>query len=277
MRSLLAFFALTYAVTWTLWFVATWVSGGVESTAPTPGVLTALWYLPGTIMPSLAALWLTARADGSPGVRALLGQILQAPMQARWYLFAIGYMATIKLAVALVHRAGTEEWPPFGSEPWYILAAAIVMFTPVQAGEEIGWRGFALPRLAARMGLARASVLLGVIWATWHLPLFYVAAPDTYGQSFPLYLLQVTAVSVAMAWVYGHTNGSLLLMMLMHSAINQTLGIVPSAAEQVGNPLTAGGTLVGRLTALLLWICAGYFLLRMPKGASVPRDGAEAS
>lgn len=53
-------------------------------------------------------------------------------------------------------------------------------------------------------------------------------------------------------------------MMLMHSAINQTLGIVPSAAATLGNPLTAGGTPVGWLTALLLWIRAGYFLLRMP-------------
>lgn len=263
MRSVVAFFALTYGLTWLLWVAGTWASGATASGAPAFNTLTALWFLPGTIMPSLVALGLTARSGGRPGVRALLGKIVAAPTAPRWYLFAIGYLATIKLAVALVYRVGTGAWPRFGAESWYAIAFAIVVSTPVQAGEEIGWRGFALPRLAARWGLGRASVLLGVIWAAWHLPLFYVRGADTYGQSFPLYLIQVTALSVAMAWVYGHTKGSLLLMMLMHSAINQTLGIVPSAAAVPANPLTAGGTPAGQLTAVALWTCAAFFLVRM--------------
>src|ERR1700676_2285886 len=113
--------------------------------------------------------------------------------------------------------------------------------TPVQAGEEIGWRGYALPRLAARFGLARASLLLGVLWGCWHLPLFFVPGVDNYGQSFPVFVLGTTALSVAIAWLYAHTNGSLLLTMLMHSAVNQTLGIVPSAVANATNPFALVG------------------------------------
>jgi membrane protease YdiL (CAAX protease family) len=83
-----------------------------------------------------------------------------------------------------------------------LIAVAIVISTPVQAGEEIGWRGYALPRLAARVGFARASLVLGVFWACWHLPLFFVPALNQYGQSFPLFMLGNIALSVAMTWLY---------------------------------------------------------------------------
>ena len=92
-------------------------------------------------------------------------------------------MAAIKLAVALVHRIATGAWPRFGDTPWYIMVAAIAISTPVQAGEEIGWRGYALPRLAARFGFARGSILLGLIWACWHLPLFFIPGTDTSAAS----------------------------------------------------------------------------------------------
>src|SRR5438045_7892958 len=98
----------------------------------------------------------------------------------------------------------------------------IALSTPFQAGEELGWRGFALPRLGARLGLARASLLLGLAWALWHLPLFFVRDADTFGQSFVVYAVQVVAISVAMALLYVRTDGGLFLPMLFHSAVNNT-------------------------------------------------------
>jgi membrane protease YdiL (CAAX protease family) len=143
------------------------------------------------------------------------------------------------------------------------MAVAIVFSTWVQAGEELGWRGYALPRLAARLGLGPAGILLGVIWATWHLPLFFILGGDTVGQSFPVYLLQVTALSVAMTWLYWKTDGSLLLVMVMHAAINNTKDIVPSAAPGATHPFALSGSLVAWLTLVLLWIAAAAFLFQM--------------
>ena len=119
--------------------------------------------------------------------------------------------------------------------------------------------------MAERFGLARASLLLGLIWACWHLPQFFIREADTYGQSFLVYVLQVTALSVAMAWLYAHTSGSLLLVMLMHAAVNNSKDIVPSALPGATSTFGLSASLVACLTVTLLWICAAYFLARMPR------------
>lgn len=223
------FFALTFAISWASWLA--WSRTGI-------GAL----YLLGVFAPAIVAVLLA-------GVEPLRG-IARFDAGARWYLFAIGYLAAIKLTVAVLHRAVLGGWPRFGDTPWYVMAGAILVSTPVQAGEEVGWRGYALPRLAARFGMARASLLLGVIWAAWHLPFFFIAGTDKYGQSIAVYFLQVIALSVAMAWLYARTGGSVLLTMLMHAAVNNTKDVVPS----IGSPAVAW------MTVALLWIGAAVFM-----------------
>jgi membrane protease YdiL (CAAX protease family) len=233
----------------------------------------------GIFAPGFVALWLTGRATGRTGVNALLRRLFDWQVPARWYGFAVSYMVVVKLTVALVHRAAIGAWPRFGQEPWYLMLAATVVSTLVggQAGEEIGWRGYALPRLAARFGLGGASVLLGVLWAGWHLPLFFFPGADTAGQSFPLYLLQVTAMSVAMAWLYANTRGSLLPVMLMHAAVNNSKDIVPSAELNATNPWALSHSFVAWLTVAVLWLCAGNFLVRMRKSPPLEREGARSA
>lgn len=263
MRSLLRFFLLTYALTWVCFISVVKMSHAPRPTAPATAILSGSLLLLGTFAPALMALAVTARDEGRRGVRVLLRRMIQWQVGWRWYLFAVAYMPAVKLSVALIYRLMTGAWPRFGTDSWYILVLAIIISTPVQAGEEIGWRGYALPRLAGRFGFARASLLLGLIWACWHLPLFFVPGADKYGQSFPVWTLQVVALSVAITWLYVGAGGSLLLTMLMHSAVNQTVGIIPSANPNPGNPFTLSVSLVMRLTAMFLWITAAYFLVRM--------------
>jgi len=234
----LEFFGLTFALSWALWSLVALVPVG------TP-LRTAL-FLPGTFAPAIVALWL--------GGRSLLDRIFIWQLQARWYVFAIFYIAAVKLAAAVVLRLATGTWPAIEPGQWFAFVAGMLVSIPFQAGEEIGWRGFALPRLTERIGLGAAALVLGVIWAAWHLPLFFIAGTDTTGQSFPLFLLSVTAISVALAWLYARTGGSLLLVMLMHAAANNTPHFVPS-----------GASLVQWLSALFLWVGAGYLLVRMRK------------
>jgi uncharacterized protein len=173
-------------------------------------------------------------------------------------------MAAVKLTAALLHRGLLGAWPRFGSESLAMIPLAIAVSTPFQAGEEIGWRGYALPRLAARFGLARASLLLGVIWAFWHLPQFYIADADTYRQSFLVWSAQVVAMSVAFAWLYARTGGSLLLVMLLHSAINNSKDIVPSGVDGAPGVFSIHAPAVSWLSLGLLSIGAGYCFFRMP-------------
>jgi uncharacterized protein len=267
MRSSVKFFLITYATSWFIFALAALIWARTASPSG-PNVLSSLLFLPGVIAPSLVALALTAQQEGRAGVIALLRRITELPSGPQWYVFAIGYMAVIKLGSALVHRLVTGGWPPFGQEPILLMLGAILISTPFQAGEEIGWRGYALPRLAKQLGLARASILLGVIWACWHLPFFFIAGTDSYGRSFPSYLLNVTALAVAMSWLYWRTNGSLFLTMLMHASINNTAGIVSSVALVGPNPFAISTSFLAWLTTALLWIGAIYFLVRM-RGATL--------
>ena len=269
-RPLLTFFALTYVVTWTCYIAAGAMLRAGAPPASASAALAGALFLLGTFAPGLVALALTERGEGRAATRMLIDRVFDWRVRARWYIFAIGFLPAIKLSVALVHRLGTGAWPRFGPEAWYVMAAAIMVSTWVQAGEEIGWRGYALPRLSDRFGLASASVILGILWATWHLPLFFVPAADTSGQSFPLYLLQVTALSVTMAWLYWRTGGSLLLVMLLHAAINNTKGIVPSAVPGATNPFALSTSLVAWLTVAFLWMAAGAFLLHMFRAGTLP-------
>lgn len=264
-NALLAFFPLTFAFTWIAWLAS--------AALATPGN-TGLFglggpvFLLGVFAPAFVALALTAYDEGGAGVARLLVRIGWWQVGARWYLFAIGYMAATKLLAALVHRLVMGAWPAFGDTPLPLMLGAILVSTWVQAGEEVGWRGYAFPHLATHLGLGGASVVLGVIWALWHLPLFFLHGSGSDGQSFPIYLLHVTALSVAMSWLYWKTEGSLLLVMLMHASVNNTTGIVPAATPNAVAPLSFEGTLVAWVTVGVSWAVAALLLSRM-RGADI--------
>ena len=274
MTPLLLFFVLTFIISWIFFISAAAISGSTDPSSA-PAIVSTLVRLVGVFTPALVALMLTARAEGRAGIRALLSRIGEFPAAARWYVFAFGFMATIKLSAAVLHRVMTGGWPAFGLDSVVLMFAATIFSTPSQAGEEIGWRGYALPRLAAWLGLAPASIVLGVVWAVWHLPFFLMPGGDTYRQSFVVYLISVTALSVALAFLYWRTNGSLLMTMLMHAAINNTKDIVPSAEAVATSPFTLSASLMAWLTAALLWICAIYFLFRMREG-TLRTDGSDS-
>ena len=256
MKPLVKFFSLTFAITW-ICFITTGM-------LPPGSALRWPLLILGAFAPSTVAVYLTSRADGKAGARALLARLGDWRHGIQWYVFALCFMAAIKFSVALIYRVSTGGWPAFG--PGYeisiVLTAIVAAIFGGPLGEEIGWRGYALPRLASQFGRARSSVILGVIWALWHLPVFFIAGMDQSGQALPVYILQVIALSVAMAWLYWHTNGSLLLAVLMHTAINQTKDLVPSTIAGASNPLRFNATPVAWLTVVLLWIVASFFLLR---------------
>ena len=260
MLLLLAYTLLTFLITWSVWFAA----AGLAAPGNTGffGVRGPVFLL-GVFAPALVALALTARAEGRSGVTKLLARVGHWRVGARWYTFAIGYFAAIKLAAALVHRVATNEWPPFGDTPLAGILLGISVSTWVQAGEELGWRGYALPRLAEYLGLGAASIVLGAVWAVWHLPLFFLSDSGSTGQSFPAYLLQAMALSVAFAWIYWKTQGSLLLAMLMHASVNNTTGIVPAAIGGALTPIALRGSLVAWATVALLWAVATLLLAQM--------------
>ena len=137
-------------------------------------------------------------------------------------------------------------------------------------GEELAWRGFALPRLLSRHNALVASLILGVIWALWHLPLVWTEGSVMYQQPVWLLLVDITAKSVLFTWVFLHTRGSVLLAMLFHGATN-LFAVSPT--------LTSTGDLTFLLLAagakwvlvVVVIVVAGPSLARGPRPEALPR------
>src|SRR5260370_27246277 len=154
MRSLFTFFAVVYVVSWSLFAAGAAIAARA---GPSPsgllfvgGAVTLL----GVIMPSLVALALTARGEGRAGALGLLRPTVQGSVGAQWYAFAIGYFAAIKLSAALLDRLATGAWPRFGQTPLIVMAGAILLSTPVQAGGGKGGRGVGASPPAGGVGRA---------------------------------------------------------------------------------------------------------------------------
>jgi len=208
-RGTALFFAAAFAITWALQLPAAFaqlglLAGPFERLMPLAGV--------GIFGPLLAAVLATRLEPGSGGVRALFRPLLAWRVGAGWYVVALalpGAILTGSLAVHALAAGHDVRWTYFPADAQHIAALVVVPFA-----EEIGWRGFALPRLQRRHGAIAGSLILGVLWAIWHLPMFLAAGVPI--SILPAMLPFFAAGSVTLTWIYNRTGGSLLLAVLAH-------------------------------------------------------------
>jgi membrane protease YdiL (CAAX protease family) len=147
-------------------------------------------------------------------------------VRPRWYVLAL----TLPVAISLVRSGVEHTWGARGAVHVQTIAPLSVIVFVLVAGEEIGWRGFALPRLLRRFGPWIASVILGVIWAVWHLPLFRMPGMPQYGSPFPAFVIYTISLSVILTFLALGTRGSVIIATLFHGAVN-TFGFVNTAAH----------------------------------------------
>jgi membrane protease YdiL (CAAX protease family) len=259
----LAGFVLMFVCTWPIDLWAAANSHGLLLSLPIPSILPLLIGY-GFVV---ASLIMTGIISGWAGIRALLRQFLVWRVGLPWYgvvLFgpAIIYLSAIAIHV-LIGGAVPDFTQPFARQiigPSLNLWVALPLFFLIQVlsnGEEIGWRGYALPRLQARHGALIASLIIGVIWAFWHAPKFLTAG-SAQDYSFWLYLLDTIAKAMLFTWVYNNTKSSLLLVTLFHAAINASavfLPIIPAAIGDVRPTLIAIG--LYSLAAIIVVIATG--------------------
>jgi uncharacterized protein len=130
-------------------------------------------------------------------------------------------------------------------------------------GEELGWRGYALPRLLAERSALAASLILGVLWGAWHLPTFFVPGAPQYGLPFSAFVLLTMAYSVVMGWVYVHARGSVLIASLLHGAINLSQGFFLGGVDPAKEYWLLAA--VYGVVAFVLVVVAGWNLSRKPQ------------
>ena len=178
--------------------------------------------------PTLSAVIMTATTEGRSGVRRLLGRLVLWRVGIGWYLFALVGVPLIMLVGTMIYSGDLPNLKALGGPSYLLSYLALFVFGLLLGGpllEEIGWRGFALPRMERLQGPLLASVILGVMWALWHLPEFLVptwAASSGGGGILGITLFTITAITftIVITWVFNNTRASVLVAILVHTAID---------------------------------------------------------
>ncbi len=238
---LVSFFGLTFLFSWLWWgglFLMTTGSAAVALASPAV-LLYAVWGPP-LVGPALAGLLMSFILEAGSGVRSLLGGFSRWRVGIGWYVVALLLTAFV-WGVVLMLLTATDS-PSF--RPALASTIVGVLLAPIGGGvssllEEIGWTGFALPRLLAKRGAAVAGILLGLVWGVWHIVINVWAydvrvdsqALATYAFGVGTAFLPLIAYRVLMVWVYVNTRHSLLLGWLMHWSYIVALSVIAPAVS----------------------------------------------
>jgi membrane protease YdiL (CAAX protease family) len=222
----LTYFALTFALSWG---GALLLTGGLALMSGAdwrsdPRFLFAVLAAP--VAPGVVGLLLTGLTSGRDGYRELLARLLRWRVEARWYAVALLPAPLFATAVLLALSLRSPEFLPAvftTHDPVGLLLPGVATALVVAFCEELGWTGFAIPRLRRQYGVLTTGLVVGVLWGAWHFPLFRESGSSS--GALPLTLLLVRLFSwlpacrVLLVWVYDRT-GSLLVPMLMHASIS---------------------------------------------------------
>jgi uncharacterized protein len=233
---ILTYFALTFALSWGSWLLLT---GGAPMRSD-PRFMFIVLAAP--VAPAIAGLLMTGLTAGRAGYRELLARLSRWRVQARWYGVALlpAPLVVIMTAVLLALLLRSPEFLPAiftTADPVGLLLPGVIGGLLVGLCEELGWTGFAIPRLRLRYGVLATGLLVGVVWGAWHAPLF--SRSDSFVGALPLALLLIQLFSwlpayrVLMVWAYDRT-GSLLVAMLMHVSLAATsIVLAPQAMSDM--------------------------------------------
>lgn len=211
----------------------------------------------------LGGVLVTAIAEGRKGLKEYFSRMVRGRVSAKWYVVALFLPVLINLAAIglnIVSGAEMETNVQLPSAP-QVVAFFLMIFFFISLGEEPGFRGFALPRLLIGRSALSASLILGVLHAIWHLPLFI-------GGDMPLFstALIILAGAVMFTWIFNNTNGSVLIAMLFHTMVDLSIAYFEplfSGANAQSKSVWQMVAYVG--TAVLIVVLAGRELGRKPE------------
>jgi hypothetical protein len=216
MRTLGVFVALAFALTWGLAALLVLFPAELEAAFGELSYTNPLFIL-AVYSPGIAAVFLVWLRCGFVGLMRFFRRLTLWRMPVAWWVFlAFGVPAIFYLGAAI---KGTAFEPlPFPS--WYELLPALALALFIGPIEEFGWRGLAMPLLQRKLAPIWAALVLGVIWAAWHIPAFLLGGTPQSSWSFPAFFIGVVAISVIMTPMFNAAGGSLLIPVLFHFQVN---------------------------------------------------------
>jgi len=232
------FFVLVLGWSWLFWIPTALLGRSVESP------IAKLGFVLGGLGPMLGGVGLTYLTQGKEGRRDYWLRIIDPNrIGGKWYLVIFLFVPVLTALAALIDilfggsGATLEEAAiRFLRDPLAIIPFALSLFFIGPFIEELGWRGYVLERLQAKWNALASTLILGLVWALWHLPLFFIK--DTYqynlgagSPSFWLFMIGIILETALLTWIFNNTRRSTLAAILFHFMINFT-GELIAATKQ---------------------------------------------
>jgi len=264
----LTFYVLAFAISWGGILLLVGGPGGIPGSADQVDRLflavMGVWFAG----PSVASVVTTALVDGRAGLRELLGRLLRWRVAARWFAVALLIAPLVDAATSLVLSLASPEFLPNIVQTSDKTGLLIMAFAYGLIGggflEELGWTGFATPRLRRRHGLLGTGLIVGMLWGAYHFSVIYWATGPSGALPLAILLAQLfawmPAYRILMVWVYDHTQ-SLLVAMLMHASLSTSMFVL--------QPMTIVG--VPLLTYLLVFAAVLWLLAAVVVRANRPQ------
>ncbi len=274
-----AFFVLAYAIAWGMWLVVAAVAGSSGVSADdfirmveeqqfegvSPALPGWLLYLMTRVIDfsfSIAGILIIAVTFGRDGLRELGARLVRWRFGAGWYLLAVLPAGLFAVATILAGAASSFQAEALGTALFSLQAGLLVSLLLRGAmGEELGLRGFALPQLQARMSPFRASLLIGVLWGLWHLPVLLSRGP----VSIVLFLILAVGLSFLFTLMFNGSGGSLIPGLLFHAIQNWEEGFESYFPALVGTDWELPST----VALIVIGVGAGFMVHR--RGANDAR------
>jgi membrane protease YdiL (CAAX protease family) len=260
----ISYFVIAYALSWGVWIPMVLAGATVTAGRAWPS------HVPGLLGPLVAACLVSAVVGGSSGLSGLLGRIVLWRTPVRWYLVAVSpvafYAAAVIAGAALGKSwADLADMGEFSGLPVVTVPVMALLLVATGYAEEAGWRGFAAHELLKTRSLLWAAVVIGLLWALWHIPSMFLI--DSYRQMgmtlVPMFTLGMVSGSIVLAWLYRGSGGSVLLVALWHGFFN----LVSGTTAATGLPAATAST------AVMVWaVIIVIAEVRRERRASAPRS-----
>jgi membrane protease YdiL (CAAX protease family) len=221
------FYILAFGISWLGMISIVLASRGIAPFYRPYFLFLSIFY---AIGPALAAMIVTQVADGRAGIRELLKGLIRWRVGLVWYvvavLGAIGLLLVAQVVTKLLGLTVTIVMPQVVLSPYVIFGVTVNFLA--NTCEEIGWRGFALPRLQKRYNALLATLIVGMLWGLWHFPLVFLAGAMS---EYPfLWFIMIMANAFIYTWIYNSTKGSILLVALFHGSGNLFGAFIPGVS-----------------------------------------------
>ncbi len=228
MKKLILYLIITFLWSWLFWLPC------IISPTGRDELPFFIFFIIGAFGPFVGAHSVIFLNEGKEGIKNLWKRFLNIKIKPIWLLIIIGLIPAIMLCAFLIPLLTGAVAPPI-SFSWLTF---ILFFTIFLYGgpfnEEFGWRGYALERFQEKWSSLNSSIILGIIWGFWHLPLFFMMGSSQEGQPFILFLMMTTLLSILFTWIYNNTKGNIFAVMLFHCIFNFTHNIIPFSYSILG-------------------------------------------